>query len=83
MVKGLNANESREGNMNIIEMLDARDRRNAEGNWIPACGGTERPFVKNGFRLLYVWQASTGDHAYLNLDTDILLSDADCDALGF
>lgn len=45
-------------------------------NWIPACGGTETPFVsRSGVRLLYVWQPSTGRHAYLNMDTDMILSD--------
>ena len=45
-------------------------------NWVPACGGTEVPFTtRTGKRLLYVWQPSTGNHAYLDLDTDIILSD--------
>lgn len=45
-------------------------------NWIPACGGTEEPFVsRSGKRLQYVWQPSTGQHAYLDLDSDMILSD--------
>ena len=51
------------------------------GNWVPACGGAERPFLMQGYRLLYVWQPSTGQHAYLNLDTDIILTDREVDAL--
>jgi hypothetical protein len=48
----------------------------ANDNWLPACGGTEQEFrTRSGFRLLYCWQPSTGNHAYLNLDTDIILSD--------
>jgi hypothetical protein len=44
--------------------------------WYPACGGTEEPFrTRTGFRLLYCWQPSTGNHCYINLDTDIALSD--------
>lgn len=47
-----------------------------QGNWYPACGGTEVPFrTRGGHTLLYVWQPATGRHAYLNLDTDIVLSD--------
>jgi hypothetical protein len=47
-------------------------------NWYPASGGTETEFhTRGGYRLLYVWQPSTGKHAYLNLDTDIVLSDDD------
>jgi hypothetical protein len=46
------------------------------GNWYPANGGTETPFnSRSGHRLLYVYQPSTGKHAYINCDTDILLTD--------
>ena len=45
-------------------------------NWIPACGGTEVPFMtRTGRKLLYCWQPSTGNHAYLDCDTDIILTD--------
>ena len=45
-------------------------------NWFPACGGTEVPFVsRSGRRLLYCWQPSSGRHAYLDLDSDLILSD--------
>ena len=52
--------------------------------WIPACNKTEVPFVsRSGIRLLYCWNPSTGKHAYLNCDTDIILSDEEaCAALG-
>lgn len=47
-----------------------------EGNWYPACNGTEVPFhTRTGRRLLYCWQPSTGKHAYLDCDTDLILSD--------
>jgi hypothetical protein len=50
-------------------------------NWIPACGGTEEPFVsRSGKRLQYVWQPSTGQHAYLDLDSDTILSDEAAEA---
>jgi hypothetical protein len=46
--------------------------------WLPACGGTEVPFTtRTGRRLLYVWRPGTGDHAYLDLNTDVLLTDAE------
>jgi hypothetical protein len=49
---------------------------NSQGNWYPANGGTETEFrSRSGARLLYVWQPSSGRHAYLNLDTDIILTD--------
>lgn len=51
-----------------------------QGDWFPANGGTETPTTTSaGRRLLYVWQPSTGDHAYLDLDTDLILSDAEVD----
>lgn len=60
----------------LIELLEANDRRRADGNWVPASNGTEVPFTtRNRFRLLYCWQPSTGKHAYLNCDTDMILSD--------
>lgn len=43
--------------------------------WIPACGGTEVPFVsRSGIRMLWCWNPGTGQHAYLNCDTDIVMS---------
>ena len=52
---------------------DFSDR--SDSNWYPACGGTEEPFhARSGARLLYCYQPSTGNHAYLNLDTDMILT---------
>jgi hypothetical protein len=42
---------------------------------VPACGGLEEPFFFNGTRWLYVWDSSTKEHGYLNLDTDIIHDD--------
>jgi hypothetical protein len=48
----------------------------SEGDWFPASNGTETPFhARTGKRLLYCWQPSTGRHAYLDLGSDIILSD--------
>lgn len=58
----------------VNQCLEAREKKANEGNWIPGTG--ETPFItRNRYRLLYCWQPSTGKKAYLNLDTDILLSD--------
>jgi hypothetical protein len=60
----------------LVEMLEERAKKAENGNWVPACGGTETPFTtRGGHRVLYVWQPSTGKHAYLNLETDMLMSD--------
>jgi hypothetical protein len=53
----------------------------AQGDWYPASGGTEKPFTsRNGKRLLYVWQPRTGNHAYLDLGSDVILSDDEANA---
>ena len=61
--------------------LDKAQTKREQGNWVPACNGTETPFVsRSGHRLLYCWQPATGRHAYINLDTDIALSDEEARA---
>jgi hypothetical protein len=50
-------------------------------NWVPACGGTEVPFMtRNRRKLLYCWNTFTGDHAYLDCETDLILSDEEARA---
>ncbi len=67
--------------MTLIEKLNESDAKKAQGAWLPACGGTEVPFEsRSGRRLLYVWQSTTGKHAYLDLGTDLILSDAEAAA---
>ena len=47
----------------------------AAPDWVPACGGTETPFTtRTGRRLLYMWNLSTGEHAYYDVASDIFLS---------
>jgi hypothetical protein len=59
----------------LYEAGSAKLRSN-QGNWYPANGGTETPFVsRSGRRLLYVYQPNTGQHAYLDCEVDIILSD--------
>jgi hypothetical protein len=56
-----------------------------DGPWYPAANGTEEPFMtRTGRRLLYCWQPRTGRPAYLDLATDLILSDEEANAaLGF
>lgn len=64
----------------IAAMLEEKQKRAEQGNWYPACGGTETPFVtRAGIRVLYCYQPSTGKHAYLNCETDIFLSNEEAD----
>ena len=44
--------------------------------WVPACGGTEVPFrCRGGKMLLYVYNPSIGKHAYLDVESDLILDD--------
>jgi hypothetical protein len=50
-------------------------------NWIPASGGTEKPFTtRTGKKLWYMWNTSTGEHKYLDVDNDIFLDDKDVES---
>lgn len=71
--------------MSVAEMLKKADEKRKQGNWYPASGGTEQPFTtRTGRRLLYVYQPSTGNHAYLDLSSDLILSDDEAQiALGW
>lgn len=61
--------------MNIDQVIDQLGKKAEQGNWIPACGGTETPFrSRSGKVLLYCWQPSTGRHAYLDCGSDIFLT---------
>lgn len=66
--------------MNLMQKLIGL----SQGNWLPANGGTETPFrTRTGRKLLYCWQPSTGNHAYLDCETDLILSDEEAaSALG-
>lgn len=67
---------ARVAGLTLVEQLEAKDEKAAQGKWVPACGGKETvTLYRTGRRLLYVWQASTGRHAYLDVDTDMILSD--------
>lgn len=66
----------------LVDYLTRLDQWRAQGPWTPANNGTEEPFVsRSGHRLLYVYQQRTGRHAYLDLDTDLVLTDADAQIL--
>lgn len=71
-------------NRTVAEELDERQRAREQGNWFPASGGTEEPFfTRTGRRLQYMWQPSTGRHAYYDVNTDLILSDEEAQsALG-
>jgi len=58
------------------EFVEKRRWQGEDGDWFPASGGSETPFMsRTGKRLLYVYQPTTGRHAYLDLDSDLILPD--------
>jgi len=60
----------------IAHLIAEKEEWKGQGNWVPANGGTETPFIsRSGRRLLYCWQPRSGRHAYLDLGTDLILSD--------
>jgi hypothetical protein len=60
----------------VVGQLQLQEERAAQGNWFPACGGTEVPFKsRSGRVLLYCWQPSSGRHAYIDCSSDEVLSD--------
>lgn len=64
--------------LTMVEGLLELDKLAEQGNWIPACGGTEVPFfTRGGHKVLYCWQPSTGNHAYLDMGTDIIIPNED------
>lgn len=67
---------------NITDMLnEAQARRERMGRWVAACGGSETPMTVQGVRVLYCWNTDTREHAYLNLDTDMIMAADEFEAL--
>lgn len=64
--------------------MEKEKAKPAIGGWVPACGGTEVPFkTRKGFHLWYMWNRITGEHAYLNVETDIFLTNEEAfEAIG-
>jgi hypothetical protein len=59
----------------IANRIAVETQRQNAGDWYPACGGTETVFrTRMGRRLLYCWQPTTGKHAYLDVDRDVILT---------
>ena len=58
----------------VAELVEASRVRAENGPWIPGTG--EEPFfTRSGVRLLYCWQPSTGRKAYLDMGSDLILTD--------
>jgi hypothetical protein len=82
-LQGYEAERLRQTTATLHELIDKHNAEvhSQDDSWQPACGGTEVPFKsRSGKRLQYVWQPSTGQHAYLDVDSDIILSDEEAEA---
>ena len=67
----------------LKQALDTEEKRRDQSYWLPASGGTEKPFTtKTGHRVQYMWQPLTGKHAYLNLENDLFIADEDLASYG-
>jgi hypothetical protein len=67
-------------NLTIADKLSEMDRKREQGDWFPANSGAETPFLsRSGRRLLYCWQPSTGNHAYLDMGSDMILTQEEAD----
>lgn len=44
-------------------------------NWVPACGGTEEIMVVRKKRILYCFNPKQNRHAYLDVDSDRIMTD--------
>ena len=50
-------------------------------SWVSASGGTEMPTkTRSGIRVQYVYNAQAGQHAHLNCESDMIMTDAEITA---
>ena len=64
--------------LSIVKVLAEHENWKSQGEWVPANGGTETPTLyRTGRRLLYCYQPRSAKHAWLDCDTDLILSDED------
>lgn len=54
----------------------AEARRTLADRWVPACGGLEVPTrTRSGHVLLYCYNFAEGRHAYLDVESDMIVPD--------
>ena len=54
---------------------------NRADTWVPACGGNEKVFTKNGRQLIYSYNPARDEHAYYDVDKDLVLSPQEVDKI--
>ena len=62
-------------------LCDGFNPKTSPDYWVPANGGSETPFIsRSGKHLQYLWNMNTGEHAYIDCDADIILTDDEAEA---
>lgn len=62
---------------------DIFEGREEDDNWYPASQGTEQPMrTRDGRMVQYMFNPATGQHAYIDLETDIIIPDEDLGLYG-
>lgn len=55
-------------------------KKKIEDIWVPACGMSETSFIsRSGRKLMYCWNKWQNKHAYLDCETDIILTDKEAE----
>jgi hypothetical protein len=49
----------------------------SDSSWTSACGGTEKPFICKGEKLLYMWNKALRIYRYYNITKDTFLEQDD------
>lgn len=57
------------------ETFQKNIQRKIDYSWQPANGGREEPFLKQGKIYLYMWNRTSGQHAYYCVSDDLFLTD--------
>lgn len=66
----------------IVDGATYEAQKFQKGHLVPACGGTETPFkTRSGITVLYCWHTGNGKHYYVNVETDLILSQEEVNAI--
>lgn len=52
-------------------MTNQQIQSKIDAAWVPACSGTETPFMFRGKKYLYMWNPFEGNHAHYCMTDDV------------
>jgi len=71
----MSATTKSETRQEAMERIFSEACKNMTDIWLPGSGGTETAFTsRSGVRMLYCYNPGQNRHAYLNIDTDIIMT---------